>query len=241
MKAYFLQRVAAYVVDFILIFMLVQTLVYFIPVSKAYKEASDASAEIFKDFTKSGDIDDFYERTSHYSYVMEKEGYVFIVISFVAHLGYFVWYQTYAKGQTLGKRFLKIAIKRDDDSDINIMDSLKRGIILRGYLTTVITMTCLLFMKENTYMGFSVAIEFGVMAAFIVCVLMVAFREDSKGLHDMFAGTKVVLANEIALEPIVEEAVIIDINEKEGSEENERTNRTRDSKKRKSTRNSKKS
>ena len=248
MKVYFLQRVCAYMIDLFLVFLLVGGISLFIPVNKTYMDASNSYNEMFDELSKTGDIVDFYDKTSHYDYIMAKEGFIISIVSFAINIGYYCWYQSYAKGQTIGKRVMKIAIKRKDGSDIDTTDSLKRGVVLHWFLTTLITMIALLFLREGTYMNLLTATNLIMSTIFIACTIMIASRKDGRGLHDMFAGTVVVPFDGIISETIVIEGikkepnieeVVIDLDNEEGSEDNERVSRTRNSKKRKSKGNSK--
>ncbi|MBU8878626.1 RDD family protein [Bacillus sp. FJAT-29790] len=75
-------------------------------------------------------------------------------------------------GYVIGKRLCKIKIKRVDGEKLTILN---------------------MFLREVVGMYILVAITFGIAA--IVSGLMVIFREDKRGIHDLIAGTYVAKNN----------------------------------------------
>jgi len=211
MRAYFLQRVVAFAIDILLITYLVIGVGKILPTNERYKELSKEYDKIQEDVLNEDitELSYFTGDLSRVSYEMEKENFAFTIISLGLNIVYFVWYQVFAKGQTVGKRLMRIVIKKEDDSDIDFVDSIKRGIILHGFLASVILAILIQFLAEDTYFGFSIVLQLITGLLFIVSILMAAIRKDGKSLHDLFSNTKVVLVDERVKETLeVEEAVI---------------------------------
>jgi len=80
----------------------------------------------------------------------------------------FVW-----KGQTLGKRWIKIAVVKDSDEEVDLVTMLLRAVFL--------------FFGQITLPVISIIIN---IIAFIDPLLI--FRENKKTIHDMIAKTKVI-------------------------------------------------
>jgi uncharacterized RDD family membrane protein YckC len=80
----------------------------------------------------------------------------------------FIW-----KGQTLGKRWIKIAVVKDSDEEVDLVTMLLRAVFL--------------FFGQVTLPVISIIIN---IIAFIDPLLI--FRENKKTIHDMIAKTKVI-------------------------------------------------
>ena len=213
MKAYFLQRVVAFTIDILLVTYLVIGIGAILPTSERYKELSKEYDNLQEEILNEDitDLNYFTGDLSRVSYEMEKENFLFTIISLGLNVAYFICYQVLAKGQTIGKRLMRIIVKKNDDSDIDFIDSIKRGIILHGFLASVILAVLINFLNEDTYFAFSLILQLITGMLFIVSILMAAIRKDGRSLHDLFSNTKVVLVDDRVKDSLeVEEAVVSD-------------------------------
>ena len=247
MKAYFLQRVLAYIIDVFIISALFMIMQIVIPVGSNYDRLASES-KVINDKAINGEYNsvlEYLEDVGENNYGLLKASYMHNVVEVLLYLSYFVYYQTAKKGQTIGKKIMKIGIKKKDGSDLSYNDSLKRTLVLHGLFASIILLIAVLVFNSKQYMPVAIGVDFLSVTIMIVTVIMVIFRKDGRGLHDMFAGTEVLLAESDALPEVINikemvEATVIDgslmpdIDEEEGSRENEGTSRARSSKKRKS-------
>lgn len=91
-----------------------------------------------------------------------------IVYTFIVLLYYMV-VPMYIKGQTLSKKFLKIKVVNEDDSDVDYK---------------------VLFFREAICRILLRSLTFGI-SDLISCIIMI-LRDDNKNLSDVFAKTKVI-------------------------------------------------
>lgn len=207
MKAYFLSRAVAFLIDFFLIFLAVLVLGMFFPVSDRYDELKseydELSDKIIKGDISINETNQLSDEVNRLMYEMEKESYILTIIQFVINIVYYVGYQVYTKGQTIGKRLMRIAIKKEDGSDIDNIASIKRGIVLHGILVSLILLILLPIVTEEQYMAISMPLQLLSIILLATSVLMAAMRSDRRGLHDLFAGTKVVIVDDKVKETVV--------------------------------------
>ena len=67
-----------------------------------------------------------------------------------------------------------------------------RAILVDSVLINLLLVGSVLFMNENYYYYASVSLQGLESLIIIACLLMILFRKDGKGLHDVLAKTKVV-------------------------------------------------
>lgn len=125
------------------------------------------------------------------------EQFVVLGLLFVLEILYFCIIPTYLfKGQTIGKKILKIKVVNKDNSDVSFINLLKRDLIgtvfiegsllpLSNYIRNI-----LIIYIGNTPVQYMVYI-FTITT--IVSLALAVFGKEQKMLHDYVGGTKVVL------------------------------------------------
>ena len=226
MKAYSLERFGAFIIDVLLVSFIISIFNIAVPYNNTYKEASKKNTEYSEKYLN-GEISNekYLESTFENQYKMAKNSMVQEAIGLIITIGYFVTFQFMKNGQTLGKKVLKIKIKKKDGSELSAKDLLIREFIIQGMLITIVTLICLLIFPKSAFKYYYYIASFIVFATVLASIIMILFRKDGRGLHDLVANTEVIRLEE----KIIKEAEIIE----ERSEENERINRTGNSKKRK--------
>ena len=130
------------------------------------------------------------------TYNLSYYGYYVFVITLVVKLLYFIVFALYNDGKTIGKALLKMKVKKNSNRKLRIMDLTIRSVIGYGLLFDLVNIILLRLcdMKNYLYINSIVTyIEFGITA---VIVIMILFRKDNRGLHDLLAGTKVIYLKE---------------------------------------------
>ena len=105
---------------------------------------------------------------------------------------YFIVFQYYNNGKTVGKALLKIQVKSKDNKKLKLTQMILRSVVINSILTSLISIICILTLSKSTYLTASNYIQMIDMAVMLVTFGMVMFREDGRGLHDMMANTKVI-------------------------------------------------
>ena len=117
------------------------------------------------------------------------------VVNLVMVVLYFVVFQYYNKGRTLGKKLFKIkVIGKNKDLSINMLwiRALVNSSLAALFLLIVLT---LVFLNINDYMTYYM-IKMGISlvdtAIVITSAFMILYRKDKRGIQDLLASTEVV-------------------------------------------------
>ena len=179
-----LQRLGAYIIDYIFILLLITLLgqIRFLnPTFDEYYKTYDESMEMINN-TNEEDIFKLLE-SEEYSlanYNLAKYSVSISIISIIVYLGYFVGFQKWNKNQTLGKKLFNIEVASIENTDVKWWQILLREIIL------------ILFLNVNSYFMISNIILAISSLIFLINVILILFRKDGRGLHDLLAKTIVV-------------------------------------------------
>ena len=192
MEAHLLQRICAYMVDVILVSLLISLTTSWIPASKKYEEAVEKEKALVER-VNSGDIQlkDVYDEYFEINYTLDKERIIVSLLTTVVTLGYFATFAYYNDGKTLGKKLLHIKVASEDGEELTHQQMFLRTLIVHGSLSSIISMLLLSFISSSQYISVFV-VQLLQSLLLVVTMLMIIFRKDKKGLHDLLFRTKVI-------------------------------------------------
>lgn len=190
MKASFFKRVSAYVIDYIII------MIALLGITASMNIDSDISNDI-NDLTneyRNGEItiEEYTEKVLPLNYELTKRKLPANIATVVVFIGYYVIFAYFNKGQTLGKKICKIKVVNIDGNKPSIWNMLIRSLFIYGIITSLYSVISINFlnMKDFNY-SVSVVSVFESMIL-IICTLMMLYKKDGRGLHDIIAKTNVI-------------------------------------------------
>ena len=191
-----LQRLGAYIIDYIFILLLITLLgqIRFLnPTFDEYYKTYDESMEMINN-TNEEDIFKLLE-SEEYSlanYNLAKYSVSISIISIIVYLGYFVGFQKWNRNQTLGKKLFNIEVASIENTDVKWWQILFREIIIYNLIAKILYVILILFLNVNSYFMISNIILAISSLIFLINVILILFRKDGRGLHDLLAKTIVV-------------------------------------------------
>lgn len=203
MKAMFFQRLFAYVIDIVLVSFIVGILMSLLFPSVKTENANDELMTLAERLISNQITTEVYiNRAVDLTHKTATKRIGLDIITFTIYVLYFVVYQFYNGGQTLGKRIMRIRIIKKDGNKIKTTslstnDLAKRSLIINGLLMSIITLTSFFLGSKTFYFYVFVMAEMLQILIVIISAFMILYREDGCGLHDVFAGTKVVIDKEV--------------------------------------------
>lgn len=193
MKAYFLPRFIAYIIDIILVFMVSTLIMTVIPKNSNIEQLQKETKEINEKFTnKEITQKQYIERAKTLTYDYQYANVPYSIVDIVILILYFVIFQFYNKGQTFGKKLMKVRMVSSDESALTMNQLIVRALVLQSILINIALIGAVLFMKKYYYYT-DLSLTLLQSAIILVSVGMVLFRNDGRGIHDMIAKTKVIM------------------------------------------------
>lgn len=199
-----LKRVVAYLIDFLIITLISSALVYLTflnPKYDEYMKASDEYSALMNDYyDKKINTTELTEKAQDISYDLTKTGYVYVIGDIVIAFLYFGVFAYYTKGQTLGKKIMKIRIvSKKEGKDVKLYQYFIRTFILNGIILNIISLIAICFTKKTFMTIYAYGSNFDTILM-IVNFLMVMFQVEGRGIHDILAGTKVIDLKSVNIE-----------------------------------------
>ena len=154
---------------------------------------TEVTEELANDTTKLNEFINGEEFTD-LSYEVSKTSVFVSIYTVVISFLYFVCFQYYTKGKTLGKLLLKIETVSNDKQELRFSQLLKRSIIVNSLVTTTIGVIIILALSKASYLNVSRYVQLLETTLLLLCAGFILYREDGRGLHDLFGGTRVIMS-----------------------------------------------
>ena len=134
-NASFVQRLGAYLIDIFLILLISSIVTMPFTSSNNYEKLSEETNKVVEEYTNGKiDMNTYMNRVSSISYDMARETGLSSIIMIAVYVLYFIVYQYYKKGQTVGKKLMKIRIESTDSDELSINAMLMRSFIINSIL-----------------------------------------------------------------------------------------------------------
>ena len=241
-----LKRVMAYIIDIFIVLIvasLISVIGFINPYKDEYETAYDEYTELVTMIQEKGsgvDRDAYEDDLIATYYNVNKYNVIRSGISIVCTLLYFGVLQFAMKGQTLGKKIMKIrVVANNDNKKLNVGNYLIRSIILNNVIFSILFIVGIYVFDADEYYSYSMVVSYLQMLVLTIIMLMVVLRKDFRGLHDFAAGTKVIDLNPVVVEENVEEVKVIETKDVEEKEEKKEVKKKATSKKKTSNKTSK--
>ena len=191
-KAYFVQRLIAFLIDILLVYTITSIVAMPFVDTKESKKVNEEINELLDQTTKQEiTTREFADRNMDLSYRVARKNGIISLITLVMNILYFMVFQLYNKGQTIGKQIMKIRVK-SDHGELTMNQMIFRAFIANSILLDLITF---MFMLSNSRLVYFYGITtFGTIQYTItfVSIFMVLIRKDGRAIHDLLVKTRVV-------------------------------------------------
>lgn len=177
MKAKLKRRIGAYLLDLSLLLLAFMLFDLF-----SFKEKSPEMVNLTSYINELGN---YYKQ-------INTKNILIILLNILYTSFYFVIWPYFHNGQTLGKKIFKIRVKMMGGRELTFKNLIIRALVINGlfyYLGLILG----LFININYFVLISIL---GLMeiTLLIISLVMIIIRKDQRGLHDLLAGTRVMIA-----------------------------------------------
>ncbi|MCI9084102.1 MAG: RDD family protein [Bacilli bacterium] len=188
MKAQLKKRMTAYLIDIIIIIAVLGLISIFYKVDNSSLQSNMdlitleyASGEVTFGEYMSG-VSTIYKQMDSNNTVLSFINLIFIVL-------YFIVFPYFNNGQTIGKKMMSIEVRAKSNKKLNLLHLLLRNLVINGLIYLIAVIICTFIVPSSIY--FMVITILGIIQIGLILssMLMVCYRKDKKGLHDLLAGT----------------------------------------------------
>ena len=194
-----IRRLFAYIIDAIIISVIASALAsvkvlnpYYAKYELATENFEIVVEEATKDTKALNELMNNNELTD-LTYEISKYGVFSSIYSVVLTFLYFVGFQYFTKGKTLGKKIFGIEIVSNDKEELTAMQLLKRSIVIHALVTSIISIVLIMTLSKANYLNYARYVQLVETILILGSIMFALYREDGRGLHDLIAGTIVLL------------------------------------------------
>lgn len=191
------KRLVAYIIDFFIISIFMTLVSNSGVLNRVFYQYNDSVERLDSMYTEvlefeEVNLEEKLAEMKSIVYDVNSYGSLYFSIEVIVMIGYYVIFQFFNKGQTIGKKLLKIRVVAKDDGELSLGSFLLRSMILYSLIFTIINM--ILVQVTNTNAFYILYTVIGLVNIIVTygTYFMIIFRKDERGLHDMIAGSKVV-------------------------------------------------
>ena len=192
MKASFFKRMGAFVIDYFIVLVIVSLITMGFNTNKN-NDLNSQMNQLISDYQNEKiTIDEYKDETYKLNYELQKENITVNIVTITLYIGYFVVFATLNKGQTLGKKLLKIRVVNKNNDKPSIWNMLVRSLFIYNIISILFSTVAVKFLNINTFTYIYTTLGYIECFVIIISFFMVIYKKDGRGLHDMMAGTNVI-------------------------------------------------
>ena len=190
-----LKRITSYILDILFVYFIAAAL-FMLPIFKNdYKNYMDTTTEYIEYIATLGSGEADRDIELDYVYSISKSSQPLSIITCGLLFLYFGVIAYILKGQTLGKKIMKLKVIPDKGKNLNVNLFMIRAIILTNLLPKIASIIVLTKLSPSNWLiAENVISEISNIITFLILGFMI-FRDDERGLHDLICKTKVVESN----------------------------------------------
>lgn len=189
----FVRRVMAFFLDIILVSFLAAVFAFPFLDYESIDNLTENFYQLRTDYTNGEiDTDTYVSHSSSILYRLSRSQGLLSLITIFFNILYFVVYQFYNQGQTLGKRLLGIKVDSNGSKDLTMDNYIYRYFIINSVLIDMIILAFVIFASQDVWFygaGILGALDYIIL---FICGFMAICRKDGRGLHDLVSDTKVI-------------------------------------------------
>ena len=190
-----LKRITAYILDILFVYFIAAAL-FMLPIFKNdYKNYMDTTTEYIEYIATLGSEEADRDIELDYVYSISKSSQPLSIITCGLLFLYFGVFAYILKGQTLGKKIMKLKVVPDKGKNLDVNLFMIRAIILTNLLPKIASIIVLTKLSPSNWLiAENIISEISNIITFLILGFMI-FRDDERGLHDIICKTKVLEGN----------------------------------------------
>lgn len=192
MKASFFKRMGAFVIDYFIVLVIASLITMGFNTNKN-NDLNNQRNQLISDYQNEKiTIDEYKNENYKLIYKLQKENITVNIVTITLYIGYFVVFATLNKGQTLGKKLLKIRVVNKNNDKPSIWNMLVRSLFIYNIISILFSTVAVKFLNINTFTYIYTTLRYIECFVIIISFFMVIYKKDGRGLHDMIAGTNII-------------------------------------------------
>ena len=194
-KPLFTKRLFAYLIDYLIISFVAAFIACAFIDGEKMIEANERLQKVTNEISTSTEIDNLkYEELIDAYYDTSRYQGVITLFELIIIIFYFVVYQIYNDGQTIGKKIMKIKVV-SKKGDLTMNQMIFRTCLSTSLIVNLFSLFLISFVSKYTYFYGLLVIEMLFWGVLLISCFMAMFGKKGLALHDKLFNTEVVQIN----------------------------------------------
>lgn len=194
-KPTFAKRLCAYLIDYLIISFLAALVACAFIDGDQMIESNERLQKVTNEISTSGELDTLkYEELIDAYYDTSRYQGIITLCELVLVIGYYIVYQIYNDGQTIGKKLMKIKVVSTRD-DLTMNQMIFRSCLSTPLVINLFSLFLISFVSKYTYFYGVLVVEALFSIILLVSICMAIFNKNGLALHDKLFNTEVVKIN----------------------------------------------
>lgn len=191
MKAGFVKRLLAFLIDSVVLSII------FSIITIGYVSNNNSIEDKLTGYQykiESGELSEEEVVNEYYNlfYNIQKDNRKDNTVNFVLYIGYFIIFGYLNKGQTIGKKLVKIKVVNNNGDTPSIYNMIFRNVFIYGLFTMLFSILFIDIINFKIFMSVYFILSYIECIIVVISFFMVLYKKDGRGLHDVIAKTKVI-------------------------------------------------
>ena len=135
-------------------------------------------------------VEEFKE--NNYNLAKNKYNLINSVTEIIIIFLYFGIFATFNGGRTIGKQILKFKVVKEDLSVPSYVRMIFRTVIAYGIIFVILNLAGVYFLSKDEFFFYTGILNLLQMGVLVSSVIMILFRNDGRGIHDLLTKTKAI-------------------------------------------------
>lgn len=197
-KPYFVKRVIAYLIDFIIVTLLATVISMIFIRNDDYQVKTEQLMDLTRKYTTNEITrEEYTKQFDEMNYYLTKDGVGTTVINFSVAIIYYVILCYLCHGITLGKYIMKLRIVGANNKELNVGNYFIRSLFVNMTLSNLISILFVYTMSKDTFVSIYPKVSSVLTLFLLATILFIMYRNDGRGLHDLIANTMIISTKDI--------------------------------------------
>lgn len=191
-KATFTERLLAFFLDSIIVLLISSLIASSFSNKKLEKLQTELENTVTNYMQGELTMEECLEETKDLTYEIEKNSTGINLVQLVISVGYFIIFTYLNKGQTLGKKLLRLKIINEKEEKPTILQIILRTSIIYQILPSLLIIISVMFIQKEYFLTIYSILTMITYIFILVSAIMILYRNDKLGLQDILSKTKIV-------------------------------------------------
>ena len=195
MQTKFIKRLLAYLIDLFVFGFLVLLVISIFKLddNKLLVNLSNELENLNQAFLDGNiSFSNYINEYSKINYLIDKNEVLVNIVNVVLLMVLYVFIPFFSKGQTIGKKIVKIRIVKTNNKELDLNTLIVRALLINFIGHMLVSLGMVFILKDTGYYMISLILTIFEVLLVIISTFMILYKSEKRGVHDYITSTQVI-------------------------------------------------